>query len=62
MEHKDKDQVARLELAVSFILCGYQAYKTHSSGIAMFVHEDDRIKVVCGKFTENGSNVAMMRI
>jgi hypothetical protein len=34
--HKEKDQATGLELAESFVLCGYQAYKTHIKSIVMF--------------------------
>jgi hypothetical protein len=29
VEHQDKDQAARLEVAESFILCGHHAFRTH---------------------------------
>jgi hypothetical protein len=45
VEHHDKDQVAGLELAESFILCEHQAFKTHIKNIAVFIHKDDRMKV-----------------
>jgi hypothetical protein len=28
-EHKDKDQTTGLEISVSIIMCGHQAYKAH---------------------------------
>ncbi len=36
VEHQDKDQVAGLELAESFILCGHQAYRTHNKNKDVF--------------------------
>jgi hypothetical protein len=36
VEHQDKDQVAELELAESFILGSQQAFKTHIKSIAIF--------------------------
>ncbi len=48
VEHKDTDQAAGLEIAESFILCGHQAFKTHIKSIAIFVHNDDRVKVARG--------------
>jgi hypothetical protein len=49
VEHKDKDQAAGLEIDESFILCRHQAYKTHIKSIAIFVHNDDRVKVARGQ-------------
>lgn len=48
MEHKDKDQMARPEIAESFILCSYQAYKMHIKSIKVFVYYDDRVEVARG--------------
>jgi hypothetical protein len=48
VEHQDKDQPARLELADSFILCGHQAFRTHIKNIAVFIHKDDRMEVAQG--------------
>jgi hypothetical protein len=52
VEHQDKDQVAGLELAESFILCGHQAFKTHIKNIAVFIHKDDRMEVAQGHFND----------
>jgi hypothetical protein len=51
VEHQDKDQVAGLELAESFILCGHQTFRTHIKNIAVFIHKDDRMEVSQGWFT-----------
>jgi hypothetical protein len=51
VEHQDKDKVAGLEMADSFILCSYQAFKTHIKSIAVFIHKDDRMEVAQGRFT-----------
>jgi hypothetical protein len=59
VEHKDKDQAARLEIAKLLILCGHQAYKTHIKSIAIFVHNYDRTEVARGRFTEKGSDIDM---
>ncbi len=48
VEHKDKDQ--GWEIAESFIVCGYQAYKMHIRSIANFVHNDDSVEVSKGSF------------
>ncbi len=50
LEHQDKDQVAGLEMIESFILCGYQAFKTHTKSFAIFIHKDDRMEVAQGHF------------
>jgi hypothetical protein len=51
VEHQEKDQAARLELAESFILCGHQAFRTHIKNIAVFIHKGDRMEVAQGQFT-----------
>jgi hypothetical protein len=50
VEHQDKYQAARLEMARSFILCGHQVFKTHIKSIAVFIHEDDQMEVTQGHF------------
>jgi hypothetical protein len=45
VEHKDKDQAARPEIAESSILCGHQAYKSHIKSI---IHDDDQVEVAKG--------------
>ncbi len=45
VEHKDKDQAAVLEITESFILCRHQAYKTHIKRIAIFINNDDRLRL-----------------
>jgi hypothetical protein len=45
VEHKDNDQAPKQEIAVSFMLCGIQSNKMHTKSIAVFVHNDDRVKV-----------------
>jgi hypothetical protein len=62
VEHRDKDQAAGLEIAESFILCGHQAFKTHIKSIAIFMHEDDQVKVAQGRFTDKGSDVDLTRL
>lgn len=57
VEHRDKDQAAELEIAESFILWGHQLFKTHIKNIAVFMHEDDRVEVMQGRFTDKGSDV-----
>ncbi len=42
------------EKAVSFILCSHQAYKTHIKNKAIFIHNDDQVKVARGRFTDKG--------
>ncbi len=50
VEHQDKDQVAGLKMANSFILCSHQTFKTHIKSIAIFIHKDDRMEVAQGQF------------
>ncbi len=52
MEHKDKDQAAGLEIAESFILSGHHSFKTHIKNIAVFMHNDDRVELAQGQFTD----------
>jgi hypothetical protein len=62
VEHQDKDQVAGLELAESFILCGHQAFKTHIKNIAVFIHKDDRMEVAQGHFNDKEGEGNLMRL
>jgi hypothetical protein len=62
VKHKDKDQAAGLEIAESFILCGHQTYKTHIKIIAVFMHNDDRVKVARGRFTDKGGDIDITRL
>jgi hypothetical protein len=62
VKHKDKDQAAGLEIAESFILCGHQAYKTHIKIIAVFMHNDDRVEVARGRFTDKGGDIDLIRL
>jgi hypothetical protein len=62
VEHSDKDRAAGLEIAESFILCGHQAFKTHIKNIAVFMHEDDRVQVAQGQFTDKGNDVDLTRL
>jgi hypothetical protein len=57
VEHKYKDQATRLEIAKSFIICSHQAYKMHIESIAIFTHNDDRVEVARGWFTDKSSNI-----
>jgi hypothetical protein len=73
VEHQDKDKVAGLEMADSFILCSHQAFKTHIKSIAVFIHKDDRMEVAQGRFAnkegegnltrlESGMSVLQVRV
>ncbi len=62
MEHQDKDQAAGLKLAESFILCGHQAFKTHIKSIAVFIHKDDRMEVVQGRFSNKEGEGDLTRL
>ncbi len=62
VEHKNKDQAARLEIAEYFILCGHQAYKMHIKSIAIFIHNDDMVVVARGQLTDKGSDIDMTRL
>ncbi len=57
VEHKDKDQATRMEIAESFIICGHQAYKMHIESIAIFIHNDDRKEVARGRFRDKSSDI-----
>ncbi len=59
VEHEDKDQATKLEIAESFILCGHQTYKTHNKSIAIFLHNDDLVEEARGRITDKGSNIDM---
>jgi hypothetical protein len=62
MEHKEKDQVAGLEIAESFILCSHQAFKTNIKKIAVSMHNDDQGEVAQGQFTDNGGDIDITRL
>jgi hypothetical protein len=62
VEHQDKDQAAGLEMAESFILCSHQAFKTHIKGIAIFIHEDDRVEVAQGHFANKEGDVDLTKL
>ncbi len=62
VEHHDKDHVAGLELAESFILCGHQAFKTHIKNIAVYIHKDDRMEVAQGQFTNKEGEGNLTRL
>jgi hypothetical protein len=62
VEHQDKDQAARLEVAESFILCGHQAFKTHIKSIAVSIHKDDRMEVAQGQFTNKEGEGDLTRL
>jgi hypothetical protein len=62
VERWNKDQAAGLEITESFILCRHQAYKTHIKSIAKFVHNDDRVEVARGRFTDKGNGIDMTRL
>jgi hypothetical protein len=59
---KDKDQAAGLEINESFILCDHQAYKIHIKSIALFIHNDDRVEVARGRFTDQGRDIDITRL
>jgi hypothetical protein len=59
VEHKNKDQAARLEIAEYFIRCGHQADKMHIKSIAIFIHNDDRVEVARRQLTDKGSDINM---
>ncbi len=61
VEHLDKDQAERLELAESFILCGHQAFKTHIK-IAVFIHKDDQMEVAQGQFNDKEGKGDLTRL
>ncbi len=62
VEHHNKDQAARLELAESFILCGHQAFKPHTRNISVFIHKDDRMEVAQGQFTNKEGEGDLTRL
>jgi hypothetical protein len=62
VEHRDEDEAAVLEIAELFIQCGHQEFKTHIKSIAIFMHEDDRVEVAQGRFTDKGSDVDLTRL
>jgi hypothetical protein len=62
VEHQDKDQGAGLELAELFILCGYQAFRTHIKNIAVFVHKDDRMEIAQGRFSNKEGEADLTRL
>jgi hypothetical protein len=51
-----------LEVAESFILCRHQACKIYIKRIAVFVHNDDRVGVTHGQFTNKGSDIDMTQL
>jgi hypothetical protein len=59
VEHKNKDQAARLEIAEYFIMCGHQAYKMHIKSIVIFIHNDDRVVVARRQLTDKGNDIDM---
>ncbi len=54
MEHKIKDQAAGLEIAES-LFCSHQACERHIKNIAVFMHNNDRVEVAQGLFTDKGA-------
>jgi hypothetical protein len=52
MEDKVKKQVAILELQHMFVLSGNSALRTHIPNIAIFAHQDPRMKVASCKHLE----------
>jgi hypothetical protein len=62
VEHHDKDQVAGLELAESFILCAHQTFKTHIKNIAVFIHKDDKMEVAQGHFNDKEGEGDLTRL
>ncbi len=62
VEHQDKDQAVRLEIAESFILCGHQAFRTHIKNIAVFIHKDDRMEVAQGRFNDKEGEGDLTRL
>ncbi len=57
MEDKLKEQVAGLEIGTIFVLCGNSALHTHITNIAVFAHQDQRMEVAAGKFSEQAADV-----
>ncbi len=49
-------------MAESFILCGHQAFRTHIKNIAVFIHKDDRMEVVQGRFTDKEGEGDLTRL
>jgi hypothetical protein len=47
---REKNQVARLELKETMILCGRAGQATHIKSIAVFFHPMEQIEVASGKF------------
>jgi hypothetical protein len=61
MEDKLKEQVAGLELATMFVLCGNSSLHTHIPNIAMFAQQDHRMEVAMGKIPEVPTGADMTR-
>jgi hypothetical protein len=61
VEHKYKNQAARLEITESFIVCGFQAQKTHIKSLAVNIN-NDRVEITHGRFIDKGSNIDMTRL
>ncbi len=51
MEGSEKDQVAGLELTMSFLLSGRSAMRTHIKNIVVFFHSMSGKQVALGKFS-----------
>jgi hypothetical protein len=62
VEHQDKDKVAGLEMADSFILCRHQGFKTHIKSIAVFIHKDDRMEVTQDRFANKEGEGNLTRL
>jgi hypothetical protein len=52
MEDELKEQVAGLELGTMFVLCGNSALHNLIPIMAMFAHQDHRMEMAIGKFSE----------
>jgi hypothetical protein len=62
VEHQDKDQAARLEMADSFILCRHQAFKTHIKSITVLIHKGNRMEVAKGRFANKEGDGDLTRL
>ncbi len=62
VEDKLKEQVAGLELETMFVLCGNLALHTHIPNISVFAHQDQRMEVATGKFSEQPAGADVTKL
>ncbi len=57
-----KEQVAGLELANMFLLCGTSAFKTHIKNLVLVAHPDKDMELAKGAFTTNPGDGDMTKL